>query len=185
MRLSEVAARRREELELVAEVELVPEAEVDEVEGRVMQERAMSRKSKSLRMVLSPRTCIFRSPLSMMVLSPRIGIFRSPLSSQGPSSSPAINTSREGLLEIDLNAYPEEQMDNDQHVHEVEGAQGNTRPKRKEVPNSIRKAVIDALLARATNSCLKGHETREVSEEFSIHIRTVQQIWDQGKKCLG
>lgn len=50
------------------------------------------------------------------------------------------------------------------------------------MPNNIR--IIEALLAKSSNGFLKGHGTREVSDAFSIPMRTVHRIWDQGKKCL-
>jgi hypothetical protein len=31
---------------------------------------------------------------------------------------------------------------------------------------------------------LKGHETGEVSAQYSVHIRTLQHIWSDGKGCL-
>jgi hypothetical protein len=107
--------------------------------------------------------------------------------------------------DIDLNTDPEEQVDIDlttdleEHVDidltmdleeqgladiDLNEAQGNVHRKRKEVPDNIRKAVVEALLARANNACLKGHETREVSEAFSVPIRTVQRLWDKAKNCL-
>uniref|UniRef100_A0A0A9DN94 DUF7769 domain-containing protein n=1 Tax=Arundo donax TaxID=35708 RepID=A0A0A9DN94_ARUDO len=52
------------------------------------------------------------------------------------------------------------------------------------LPNEKRREIFDAVLARAKNGDLKGHETTEVSVQFSVPIRTVQRIWQQGKSCL-
>jgi hypothetical protein len=36
---------------------------------------------------------------------------------------------------------------------------------------------LGVTLAKSNNGGLKGHETREASTKFSVHIRTVQHIW--------
>lgn len=55
---------------------------------------------------------------------------------------------------------------------------------RNDVSNDKRRVIFEALLARAKNGNLMGHETGEVSIAFSVPIRTVQRIWKQGKSCL-
>lgn len=54
----------------------------------------------------------------------------------------------------------------------------------KEVPKSTKKDVFYFLLAKSKNGELEGHETGEALAKFSVHIRTVQRIWKDGKHCL-
>jgi transposase len=73
-------------------------------------------------------------------------------------------------------------LDYGQHEDENEAAPPNAR--RKEVSNDTRKAIVEFLLAKSNNGGLKGHETKEVSTKFSVHIRTMQRIWNNAKHCL-
>jgi hypothetical protein len=86
----------------------------------------------------------------------------------------------------DWNANVEEQVnlnvDHGQHEDDNEAAPPNAR--RNEVPDDTRKAIVDFLLAKSNNGHLKGHETREASTKFSVHIRTAQRIWNGAKHCL-
>jgi hypothetical protein len=104
-----------------------------------------------------------------------------------------LNADPKEQVDIDLTTDPEEHVDIDLTMDQEEQgsadidlneAQGNIHHKRKEVSDNIRKAVVEALLARANNACLKGHETKEVYEAFSVPIRTVQRLWDKAKNCL-
>ncbi|CAN6246034.1 unnamed protein product [Urochloa humidicola] len=61
--------------------------------------------------------------------------------------------------------------------------QGNAR-NNLQVPDEKRRAIFEALLGRAKNGNLKAGETKEVSIQFSVPIRTVQRIWKKGKNCL-
>ena len=65
-------------------------------------------------------------------------------------------------------------------------AQENAR-RRVVVPNEKRRAIFEALVAKARSGNLKGHEMKEISEEFSVPLRTVQRIWvdvsSQKTKC--
>ena len=54
-------------------------------------------------------------------------------------------------------------------------AQENAR-RRVVVPNEKRRAIFDALVAKAKSGNLKGHETKEISEEFSVPLRTVTYL---------
>jgi hypothetical protein len=151
---------------------------------------------KSPRIMLSPRMVIFRSPLSRMVLSPVMHPrVRSPSSSQCAST---INGSQGLLAKIDLNVPIHSDMDwnanaeeevnlnvgLDHGQHEVDNEVAPPNARRKEVSNDTRKAIVEFLLAKSNNGSLKGHETREVSTKFSVHIRTVQRIWNDAKRCL-
>ena len=64
--------------------------------------------------------------------------------------------------------------------------QENAR-RRVVVPNEKRRAIFEALVAKARSGNLKGHEMKEISEEFSVPLRTVQRIWvdvsSQKTKC--
>jgi len=60
-------------------------------------------------------------------------------------------------------------------------AQENAR-RRVVVPNEKRRAIFEALVAKARSGNLKGHETKEISEEFSVPLRIVQHIWKKRKK---
>jgi hypothetical protein len=62
--------------------------------------------------------------------------------------------------------------------------QNRARRIQKEYPKHTKKAVFQFLLAKSVNGQLKGHETREASVAFSVSMRTVQRIWDEGKHCL-
>jgi transposase len=73
-------------------------------------------------------------------------------------------------------------LDYGQHEDENEAAPPNAR--RKEASNDTRKAIVEFLLAKSNNGGLKGHETKEVSTKFSVHIRTMQHIWNNAKHCL-
>lgn len=52
---------------------------------------------------------------------------------------------------------------------------------RKNLTNHQRRNVYNALLERSVEGKLKNNTTKEVSELLSVHIRTVQRIWKQGK----
>jgi hypothetical protein len=47
--------------------------------------------------------------------------------------------------------------------------------------NEKRRAIFEALLGRARSGHLKRSETREVSVQFLVPIRTVQRIWKKAK----
>jgi hypothetical protein len=87
----------------------------------------------------------------------------------------------EEYVDIDLTMDPEEQVLAEIDLNE---AQGNVDRKRKEMPDNIQKAVVEALLARANNACLKSHQTWEVLEAFLVPIMTVQRLWDKAKNYL-
>jgi hypothetical protein len=87
----------------------------------------------------------------------------------------------EEYVDIDLTMDPEEQVLAEIDLNE---AQGNVDRRRKEMPDNIQKAVVEALLARANNACLKGHQTWEVLEAFLVPIMTVQRLWDKAKNYL-
>ncbi|KAG2569588.1 hypothetical protein PVAP13_7NG430066 [Panicum virgatum] len=55
--------------------------------------------------------------------------------------------------------------------------------RRKLVLDDMRRRVIfETLLGRARNGNLKGNDTKEVSIQFSVPLRTVQRIWKKRKK---
>ena len=57
--------------------------------------------------------------------------------------------------------------------------------RRKLVLDDVRRrAIFETLLGRARNGNLKGNDTKEVSIQFSIPLRTVQHIWKKGKSCI-
>jgi hypothetical protein len=79
--------------------------------------------------------------------------------------------------------YAHQEDENDSDTGADLQAQENAR-RRVVVPNEKRRAIFEALTAKARNGNLKGHETKEISEEFSVPLRTVQRIWKKGKSCL-
>ena len=161
---------------------------VQEGEGRTSKKRK------------SPYTTLllFRSPLSRMLLSPQL---RSPTTGHG--RSPLATRCSRAVNDIDLNLEVyEDASENaqsgfidgaDPHAHQENEnnsnpgvdlqAQENAR-RRVVVPNEKRRAIFEALVAKARSGNLKGHETKEISEEFSVPLRIVQHIWKKGKSCL-
>jgi hypothetical protein len=104
------------------------------------------------------------------------------------------------MHEFDLNVQPEEcTQESNENVHqegyaqesgenmELEGyAHENVQPqenarKNKVVTNEERRAIFEALLARAKNGYLMGGN---VKKEVSVPLRTVQRIWKTGKSCI-
>lgn len=61
--------------------------------------------------------------------------------------------------------------------------QENTR-KNVMPDNDKRRAMFDSMHVKARKGYLKGHESKEVSAQFSVPVRTVQRIWKKGKSCL-
>ena len=55
---------------------------------------------------------------------------------------------------------------------------------RKDTPNDVRKLIYQALLRKSKNRRLERHVTKEVAEQFGVHLRTVQRLWKQGKSSL-
>ena len=45
----------------------------------------------------------------------------------------------------------------------------------------LRKQVYQALLARSKNEKLGKKDTQIVANQFGLHIRSVQRLWNQGK----
>ena len=45
----------------------------------------------------------------------------------------------------------------------------------------VTKQVYQTLLARSRNGRLRKHDTREVADQFGVHIRSVQRLWKRGK----
>ena len=45
----------------------------------------------------------------------------------------------------------------------------------------VTKQVYQTLLARSRNGRLRKHDTREVANQFGVHIRSVQRLWKRGK----
>jgi hypothetical protein len=98
------------------------------------------------------------------------------------------------MREIDLNLTPEDtiddlvgQEDGDGPVGQEDGdADDPVGVVRKNllVSNEKRRAIFEALLGRARSGHLKRSETREVSVQFSVPIRTIQHIWKKGKGYL-
>ncbi|KAG8060701.1 hypothetical protein GUJ93_ZPchr0002g26566 [Zizania palustris] len=81
---------------------------------------------------------------------------------------------------LDLNLPPED----DHHNTFQSGLDLNVEPcltvaRRKELSNEDRKRIYQTLLTRSTNGKLMKHVTKDVAEQFEVHIRTVQRIWDQ------
>ena len=46
---------------------------------------------------------------------------------------------------------------------------------------NLRKQVYQALLARSNNGILHKKDTQIVADQFDLHVRTVQCIWQRGK----
>ena len=65
-----------------------------------------------------------------------------------------------------------------EHVVEAD-VQVNQR--RKEMSKDLRKQVYQALLARSKNEKLGKKDTQIVADQFGLHIRSVQRLWNQGK----
>jgi len=49
---------------------------------------------------------------------------------------------------------------------------------------NLRKQVYQALLARSNNGILHKKDTQIVADQFDLHVRTVQRIWQRGKMQL-
>ncbi|XP_010472059.1 PREDICTED: uncharacterized protein LOC104751737 [Camelina sativa] len=84
-------------------------------------------------------------------------------------------------VEIDLNQLYEEDEDHSAGNPEQNHHQ-STNGKKKNVTNAQRWAIYYALLERSVKGKIDGTTTKEVSELFSIHRRTVQRIWERAKK---
>jgi hypothetical protein len=41
----------------------------------------------------------------------------------------------------------------------------------------VTKQVYQTLLARSRNGRLRKHDTREVADQFVVHIRSIQRLW--------
>ena len=65
-----------------------------------------------------------------------------------------------------------------EHVVEAD-VQVNQR--RKEMSKDLRKQVYQALLARSKNGKLGNKDTQIVADQFGLHIRSVQHLWNRGK----
>ena len=65
-----------------------------------------------------------------------------------------------------------------EHVVEAD-VQVNQR--RKEMSKDLRKQVYQALLARSKNGKLGKKDTQIVADQFGLHIRSVQRLWNRGK----
>ena len=59
--------------------------------------------------------------------------------------------------------------------------EANGRRKSKDMTEELRKQVYQALLARSKNVKLGKCVTRVVAEQFGLHIRVVQRLWQRGK----
>jgi hypothetical protein len=131
---------------------------------------------------------------------------RSPLVRQ--ETSPSVNKrnpldqGQRVMSETDLNWTPKETMDDsigqengddlvgqedgDDPVGQEDGdaddplGEGNAR-KNLLVSNEKRREIFEALFGRARIRHLKGSETRAMTIQFSIPIRTVQRIWKRAK----
>ena len=53
--------------------------------------------------------------------------------------------------------------------------------RRKEMSKDLRKQVYQALLARSKNEKLGKKDTQIVANQFGLHIRSVQRLWNRGK----
>ena len=53
--------------------------------------------------------------------------------------------------------------------------------RRKEMSKDLRKQVYQALLARSKNGKLGNKDTQIVADQFGLHIRSVQHLWNRGK----
>ena len=170
------------------------------MKGRLNVQEGEGRTSKKRK---SPYTILllFRSPLSRMLLSPQL---RSPTTGHG--RSPLATRCSRAVNDIDLNSeayedvsentqsgfidgadpYAHQENENNSNTGVDLQAQENAR-RRVVVPNEKRRAIFEALVAKARSGNLKGHEMKEISEEFSVPLRTVQRIWvdvsSQKTKC--
>jgi hypothetical protein len=93
----------------------------------------------------------------------------------------------DGLVGQEDEDGPVGQEDGDHPVGQEDGDADDpigTARKNLLVSNEKRRAIFEALLGRARSGHLKRSETREVSVQFSVPIRTVQRIWKKGKGCL-
>lgn len=53
--------------------------------------------------------------------------------------------------------------------------------RRKEMTKDMRKQVYQALLARSNNGRLHKKDTQIVANQFDLHLRSVQRVWNRGK----
>ncbi|KAJ4893409.1 hypothetical protein Rs2_20203 [Raphanus sativus] len=93
---------------------------------------------------------------------------------------------------IDLNSSPpmEEPEQNVDHLVEdhapVEAEKViGLRKKKKNLTIRQKELIFSALWERSSYGKLRGNATQEVSEMFSIHIRTAQRVWKQAKANPG
>jgi hypothetical protein len=56
--------------------------------------------------------------------------------------------------------------------------------RRKEMCEELRKQVYQALLARSNDGKLDKKDTAIVADQFGLHIRSVQRLWNRGKTQL-
>ncbi|KAJ1263986.1 hypothetical protein BS78_09G228700 [Paspalum vaginatum] len=164
---------------------------------RVSQGEQVRKKRKSPSVTMR----FFRSPLSRMLLSPRMQLprtqIRSPsvrdidlnvepeysqenvesgshLLENAEIGSPVPENAESGSHVIgnaeNVSLVPENGSNLDGNSHTQQNAQRNI------VSNENRRAIFEALLARATNGEVSSHVKAEVLVQFSVHIRTVQRI---------
>jgi hypothetical protein len=53
--------------------------------------------------------------------------------------------------------------------------------RRKDMTEEVTRQVYQALLARSKNGTLGKKDTRNVADQFGVHIRSVQRLWKRGK----
>lgn len=159
----------------------------------------------SSRTMLSPRAC-FRSPSVRQETSPS-AIFHTPLDQgQRVTNEIDLNFAPEDYRDDSIgqengddpvgqangtcdDTLGQENGGGDDPVGQEDGTgddplgEGNAR-KNLLVPNEKRRAIFEALLGRARSGNLKGSETKEVSVQFSVPIRTVQRIWKKKAKAV-
>ncbi|KAG2540901.1 hypothetical protein PVAP13_9NG588214, partial [Panicum virgatum] len=150
------------------------------------------------RMMLSPRTQL----LAPWLRSPSVRHETSPSTS---TCDTPYGQGQRVMGEIDLNMTPGDSRDNqlsqengDNQLGEENGdnqlgqENGDTQLSQENVDDQLvqenarrklvlddmrRRVIFETLLGRARNGNLKGNDTKEVSIQFSVPLRTVQRIW--------
>uniref|UniRef100_J3LJ96 DUF7769 domain-containing protein n=1 Tax=Oryza brachyantha TaxID=4533 RepID=J3LJ96_ORYBR len=93
-----------------------------------------------------------------------------------------IEAADQGDDDSDVMGFTEETSGGSDGLEMEAPAQGPSR--RKDATDEVRKLIYQTLLARSSNGRLGKRVTHKVASQFSLHIRTAQDIWKRGKESL-
>jgi len=86
---------------------------------------------------------------------------------------------------VDIVFDEEELSDSDDSEDGSEDVSANQHIGCKNLSNTQRQEVYEALLQCSNNGKLKRNSTTEVANQFNVAIRTVQRAWRRAKGCRG